>query len=235
MMKNLKTIISLILLFYFFSFNIVLADTCDELRPVLDKYYQASQEENIENYMSVMDEDYLRENLIDNYEEYVKSAWEIHDTKEYTLENYNCKMEEKNALMYFNLSTTLESEGQEISTQRNYIALFNKLDSWKIRYVMDEDNFSQFQDSLYTQLYLDATEENIIKSVEDAEVVAEYAKIEEELLASDFDDTVADGVAPRKQTDGSDNSDDGNGFWYFILFLALSVGGYVYFKKYKKR
>jgi len=231
--KNFKVMISLMVFSFIFSFNYVLADSCDELKPILDRYYKASQEENIEAYMTVMDQDYLRENLIDNYEDYVKSAWEVYDTKEYKLDIYNCKMEETDAMAYLNLATTLLSEGQEVETQRNYVALFHKLDTWKIKYVMDENDFSQFQTSLHSQLLLDATKENLIKNMEDMEAVIEFAKIEEELLASDFDDTVADGVAPREQVDRDENSDDGNGFWYFILLVALFVGGYVYFKKYR--
>ena len=65
-MKNCKIVSFLIALSLVFSFNIVLADSCDELRPVLDKYYEASQAENIEAYMEVMDQEYLRENLLDN-------------------------------------------------------------------------------------------------------------------------------------------------------------------------
>lgn len=226
-MKNFKVpfgpkiIISLVVFSFVFSFNFALADTCDELRPVLDKYYQASQEENIDAYMAVMDKDYLRENLLDNYEDYVKSAWEVYDTKEYKIENYNCKMEKDDALMYFNLSTTLLSEGQEISTQRNYVALFSNVDGWKIRYVMDEDVFSQFQNSLYSQLFLDATKEEITKTVDDAEVVAEYAKTEEALLASDFENTISDAVPDRKIAQKQNNESGGSLLKYILFIIAL--------------
>jgi len=198
MMKNLKIIISLAILTFIFSFNVVLADSCDGLKPILDSFYKSSQEENMEAYLEVMDVDYLRENLVDNYEDYVKSAWEVHDTKDYKLAMYNCRMEENDALAYFNLSTTLLSGDQEVETQRNYIALFSKPDSWKIRYVMDEDDFSQFQSSLYTQLFLEATEDEMTKAYDDAETVLRFAKIEEELLASDYKDTVSEGVERKE-------------------------------------
>jgi len=226
-----KIIISLTALSVLLSFNIALADSCDELRPVLDKYYKASQEENIDAYMAVMDTDYLRENLLDNYEDYVKSAWEVYDTKDYKLENYNCRIDGRDALMYFNLSTTLLSDGQEVSTQRNYVALFSNDDGWKIRYVMDEDVFSQFQDSLYTQLFLDATREELDRTVDDAEAVIEYAQIEEELLASDFENTIGEGVPERKVGQKSDDEGDSKIVYYVLLIVVLVVVAFVFLKK----
>lgn len=236
-LSEYKIIISLLVFSFLFhpgafplvSFNFVLADSCDELKPVLDKYYQASQEENIESYMSVMDVDYLRENLLDNYEDYVKSAWEVYDTKDYKFDIYNCKTEDSEALAYFNLSTTLLSDGQEVSTQRNYVALFSNVDGWKIRYVMDEDVFSQFQSGLQTQLFLDATKDEIIKTTDDAEAVVEYSKIEEELLASEFEDTISEGVEKREIS----SKEDGGGSIMFklLLFISLSIIIFLFIKK----
>jgi len=234
--KNFKILICFVVFSFVFSFSVVRADDCDDLRPILDKFYQASQEENMEVYMALMDHDYLRDNLLDNYEDYVKSAWEVYDTKKYTIEDYNCKIEEVNAIMYFNLKATFVSQNQEAETQRNFIALFSKLDSWKIRYVMDEDVFSQFQSSLHTQLFLDATKENLIKSEEDIGAVMEFAKMEEELLASDFEDTVTNGIVSRKLISGDENIyDKGNSFLYFILFIVLAGGGGFIFYKIKNK
>ena len=221
---------------FIFSFNFALADSCDELKPILDKYYGASQEENINDYMSVMDIDYLRANLLDNYEDYVKSAWEVYDTKDYKLDIYNCKMEDVDALAYFNLSTTMLSEDQEVETQRNYVAFFSKPDGWKIRYVMDEEIFSQFQSSLNTQLFLDATKDQIIKASEDAEAVLEYAKMEEELLASDFNDTVSEGVEKKdvKNKINYNYKEKRNGKTIFLILFFLSpIAIFVFVKKKK--
>ena len=235
-MKNFKVpfgykiALSFIIISFVFSFNFALADSCDELRPVLNKYYQASQEENIEAYMEVMDADYLRENLLDNYEDYVRAAWEVYDTKEYTIENFNCKMEESDALMYFNLKTKLLSEGQEVETQRNYIALFQKIDAWKIRYVMDEDVFSQFQSSLHSQLFLDATKEELIKSVENAEAIVNYAQIEKELLSSDYENTVSEGLAARSSTKKDEKN---NSSFLTIIFAIFIIGALGFFLKNK--
>ena len=221
---------------FIFSFNFALADSCDELKPILDKYYGASQEENIDDYMSVMDIDYLRANLLDNYEDYVKSAWEVYDTKDYKLDIYNCRMEDVDALAYFNLSTTMLSEDQEVETQRNYVAFFSKPDGWKIRYVMDEEIFSQFQSSLNTQLFLDATKDQIIKASEDAEAVLEYAKIEEELLASDFKDTVSEGVEKKdvKNKINYNYKEKRNGKTIFLILFFLSPIAILVFVKKKK-
>ncbi len=221
---------------FIFSFNFALADSCDELKPILDKYYGASQEENIDDYMSVMDVEYLRANLLDNYEDYVKSAWEVYDTKDYKLDIYNCKMEDIDALAYFNLSTTMLSEDQEVETQRNYVAFFSKPDGWKIRYVMDEEIFSQFQSSLNTQLFLDATKDQIIKASEDAEAVLEYAKMEEELLASDFNDTVSEGVEKKdvKNKINYNYKEKRNGKTIFLILFFLSpIAIFVFVKKKK--
>jgi len=235
-MKNFNKIILLMIFSFIFSFNFALADSCDELKPILDKYYGASQEENINDYMSVMDIDYLRANLLDNYEDYVKSAWEVYDTKDYKLDIYNCRMEDVDALAYFNLSTTMLSEDQEVETQRNYVAFFSKPDGWKIRYVMDEEIFSQFQSSLNTQLFLDATKDQIIKASEDAEAVLEYAKIEEELLASDFKDTVSEGVEKKdvKNKINYNYKEKRNGKTIFLILFFLSPIAILVFVKKKK-
>jgi len=237
-MKNYKVpfgrkIISfLIALSFILSFNIVLADSCDELRPVLDKYYEAGQAENIEVYMEVMDQEYLRENLLDNYEDYVKSAWEAYDTKSYELSSYNCKIEDKNALMYFNMKSTLESDGKEVELQKNYVASLHNVDGWKIKYVMDEEVFSQLQSSLHTQLFLDATKDVTDKDLNIIDDLIAYDKVVQEIESGDYQDDVLEGVAPRPVI--KDEKSDTN-VSYYILFIAFVAVVFVVIKKKKSR
>jgi len=234
MIKNIKI---LILVFVFiFNFQIALADSCDELKPIIDKYYQTSQEENIGSYMEVMDIEYLRENLLNNYEDYVKSAWEVYDTKDYELKLYNCRIENKEALMYLNLKSILLSQGEEVETQRNYVARFHNVDGWKIKYVMDDDVFSQFQSSLHTELFLDATRDELIKSLDDSDVLLEYAQLEKDILANDFDDTISEGVQKKdtkKNIDHNYKEKESNKTILILLIIIIPI--IVYIAKKKKK
>ncbi len=230
-MKNIFLLISIILLFIFIN-TPALADSCLELSPVLEKYYKAGQEENLEKYMEVMDQNYLRENLLNNYKDYVKSAWEVYDTKHYEIKKYNCKLDRENALMYFNLKSTLSAKEKDIETQRNYIALFHKIgEEWKIKYVMDEDIFSQFQSGLYAQLFLDASKDEIHKEVDKANQIIEYNKITEELLKENLPNTIEDGII-RKKIDSKESSNKNK---IIYIFLTLIIGGSFIFIKIKKK
>jgi len=230
-MKNSFKIIGIVsfVVAFLFNTNLALADDCGELKPILDKYYQASQAENIEDYMAVMDEKYLRENLLDNYEDYVKAAWEVYDTKSYELSSYNCKMEDSNALMYFNMKSTLVSEKGEVELQRNYVALFDKIDTWKIKYVVDEDVFSQFQDALSSQLYLDATKDMIYDELDKADDLIAYDKMVQEIEGGDYKDNITEGV---KNSDiPSDKNSGGSKIFFLLILVSIPIIIFLYKKK----
>lgn len=236
-MKNIiiKIGITSFAIAFLFNINFVLADDCGELRPIIDKYYKASQEENIDAYMSVMDQDYLRENLLDNYEDYVKAAWEVYDTKKYELNPYNCRLEENDALMYFNMKSTLVSNGEEVEIQKNYVALFDKLDTWKIKYVVDEDVFSQFQDALTSQLYLDATKDITYDELDKADDLIAYDKMVQEIEKGNYQDNISEGVENRDNNlDYSEGKSSSKLFVTMIVVTGLLAGTIFYYKK-KKR
>jgi len=227
--KIIKIIPALVLLFIL-NITIVSADTCDDLRPILEKYYEAGKNEDMDAYMSVMDQDYIKENLLDNYSDYVKAAWEIYDTKSYALSPYNCKIEDEQALMYFNIDTVLVSEDEDYPLQRNYVALFHKLDTWKIKYVLDEDIFAQFQSALYTQLFLDASKEDMHDSLDKVDQLLAYDQMVASLTAENLLDTVADGVAPRGKS--SKNQDEkSSSLFYLMLLVTIAGGTFAYYKK----
>ncbi len=224
---KISIIVSFVFLFIF-NVGLVQADSCDELRPILDKYYKASQDENIDEYMTVIDVNYVRENLLDNYEEYVGSAWEVYDTKSYELSPYNCKMETEDALMYFNMKSTLVSEEGEVELQKNYVALFNNIDGWKIKYVVDEEVFSQFQDALTSQLYLDATKDMIYAELDKADEVIAYEKLVEEIESGEYSDTVSEGVEKREITKTEDSG--GSKLMYLLLFISIPIMIFIFAK-----
>gem|GEM_PF-2040898 len=115
MKKNIILIISLSII----SLSIVSANDCDILKPTLDQFYSASKDENLEEYMNIIDMDYI-ETMVENYDEYVKSAWEVYDVSDYEIKAYNCKIENDDAIFYFNLKSTLVGE-ETTEVQRNYI------------------------------------------------------------------------------------------------------------------
>lgn len=177
----MKKVISLIICLFIINLAVVSANDCDILKPTLDKYYSASKAENLEEFLKVIDIDYARKTLFENYEDYIKSAWEVYDISNYEIKAYNCKIENNDAIFYFNLKATLVA-GETIETQKNYIWIFHKLDDWKIRYVMDEEIFDQYQDTKYENLFVWATEEVIDKTIEE---VNDLEKISEQWTGFD--------------------------------------------------
>jgi len=171
----MKKSIILVISLFIISSAIVFANDCNILKPTLEQFYNASKDENLEDFMSVIDIDYAKENLFENYEDYVKSAWEIYDISDYKIKVYNCKIENNNAIFYFNLKSTLVWD-ETIEVQRNYIWVFHKLDSWKIRYVMDEEIFDKYQNAKYGNLFVGATDAIIDKTISDVENSIEIAE-----------------------------------------------------------
>lgn len=219
--------ISLPLFLFVYSSGTVLADSCAELSPVVDAFYEASKNESLDAYMALIDTDYVRENLLDNYEEYVQSAWDVYDTKSYSVEYYNCKIEGTSALVYLNLDTTLVSDGTEQQVRRNYVGLLEKIGTWKIRYVLDEDVFTQFQTSLHSQLFLDATKDIIINEIDNAEALIEQEQFEQSLEGQGYEDTVSEGSSNNSQS-----QNDSSTLWFIIGFvLLLLAGGFVVWKR----
>ncbi len=170
----MKKIILIFAVLMLVSGSLVSANDCDILKPVLEQFYSASKNENLKNYTDVMDMDYIKENMLDNYEDYVKSAWKVYDISNYEIKIYNCKIENDDAILYFNLKSSLLGEGKTIENQRNFIWIFHKLDDWKIRYVMDEEIFDKYQDAKLGNLFVGATEEVLDKAIKDATETAQF-------------------------------------------------------------
>lgn len=228
----LKIFLLLILGSYFFIPIIARADDCLELTPILEKYYEAGQAEDIDAYMKVIDQEYVREHLLDNYEDYVKSAWEVYDTESFEMKVYNCKIEDSVALIYLNLKSFLSSEGEVVEIQRNYVGLLNKSDDWKIRYILDEDVFSQFQSSLYSQLFLDATKDLIYNELDKAEQVLENVELTEQILAKNLSNQVTEGENPSQSS--LEKKKGPRSYILFIIVLIVAGTLRFYFKKVKK-
>jgi len=169
----MKKYLILIIALFIGNIGIVLANDCTELQPVLDQFYSASKDENIEDFMAIIDQNYVKKNLLGNYEDYVKSAWKVYNVSDYKIIPYNCKIFWENAIFYFNLKSTIIWWGKTIHNQRNYVWIFHKLDNWKIRYVMDEEIFDQYQEVNYSNLFVESTQDIIDKEIDNANQLVE--------------------------------------------------------------
>lgn len=172
----MKKYLILIIALFISNIGIVLADDCAELQPVLDQFYSASKDENIKDFMAIIDKDYVKKNLLDNYEDYVKSAWKVYDVSNYKITPYNCKIDWKNAIFYFNLKSTIIWGKKTVDSQRNYVWVFHKLDNWKIRYVMDEENFDKYLNAKYSNLFVKGTKDIIDKEINNANQLVKEAQ-----------------------------------------------------------
>ena len=230
-MKKSKNIFILFILFLSSMLFVTPAhaNSCDALKPVLQNYYEASKNEDMDTYLSLVDMTYVKENMIENYEDYVRSAWEVYDTKDFKLNFYNCKTKDTDSLVYLNVQTSLTADGKDYDTARNYIATLHKInDAWKVRYIVDEDTYNQFQTSAGSLLFLDATKDTILTEMDNAEKLAEYGEFVENLDTTKYSTEVSNEVSSNTH---SNNTKKGSGAWWAVILISiLGLGAFLWHK-----
>lgn len=187
--KKINQILMLFTILFLSIFTVFGAVNCDDLYKVVDKYYQISQKENYNDYIKLMDTDYIYNNLADeeSYKNYVTSAFEVYDIEKYDIKYYKCNelYEGKEALVFLNLKTTLSSNEKNFDLKRDMVVSLRDLNGWKIQFVIDLETFSFHQNMAYNLMYLNQTKEILDKDLRNIEDYANYQenieKIETEI------------------------------------------------------
>lgn len=207
--KKVNNVLSLILILFSLIFTVSGAVNCDDLYEVVDKYYKISQDENYNEYIKLMDTDYIYKNLADeeSYKNYVKSAFEVYETKDYEIKYHKCNeiYDGKEALVFFNMESTISAEGKDFDLQRDYVASLRNVNNvWKIQFVMDLETFSFHQNMMYNLMYLNETKEILVQNVEDLEEYEAYLENIEKI-----------------ESEIEENSS--SSFLYWILIIVISI------------
>lgn len=148
---------------------------CDTDFSNLEKFYEASKNEDFNSYISLMDTDYIYDYLADkeNYELYVKSAWEVYETKSYSVKLLKCNEIPTGSIVFSNVKSELVVEGEDVELDRDYAAIF---ENGRIQFVMDFETFMMHQNSAYMLQYYNYSKELVNKELEQAESLAAYLK-----------------------------------------------------------
>lgn len=185
------------LVFLIIILPVVYAD-CDSDWQALESFYEASKNEDYDAYISLMDTDYIYEYVADEeyYEQYVKAGWEVYDTLSYEIEQEKCNDIGYGSVIFFNLESELEAEGEDFDIDRIYVAVFEE---GRLQFVMDLETFSLHQNQAYLLQYYNVTKNILKEEAREAEAKMEYVEVEEELYEG-----------------------GGFSFWWIVLILAVS-------------
>ncbi len=215
--KNQKSFILFTITILMLPFVFYESFACDDLYSLIDKYYSVSKQENYDEYIQLMDTEYIYKNIADSesYENYVKSAFEVYDTKDYDIKYHKCVkiLDDSEALVFFNMKSSINSDGKTYNLQRDYVASLRDSNGFKIQFVMDLETFSFHQNMMYSLMYINQTKDILEKDIKHIE---EYEKYNENIQ-----------LIEEKQ-------DSSYTFLWLILILILVLSLLV-IKKYRKR
>jgi len=172
--------------------------SCSDDILTLEKFYEASKNEDYDAYISLMDTDYIYEYLAEEeyYRYYVEAAWEVYNTIDYELDIIKCNEIPGGSIIFLEVDSKIESEGETFDIERIYAAVF---ENGKIQFVMDHDTFAYHQNLAYTAMYFNDTKDIMKDTFDEAEKIIDYYE--------NFE-------MPEKK-----------GFsWFFILFLVGMAG-----------
>lgn len=179
--------------------------SCEADFSTLEQFYESSKNEDFNTYISLMDTEYIYDYLADKeyYENYVKAAWDVYETKSYLIDLLKCNEIPTGSIIFANVKSTLIAEGEEIDLDRDYAAVF---ENGKIQFVMDFETFMMHQNYAYMLQYYNYTSELVNEELNDAESLIQYLETYEPIETKT------------------------NWFWYIIIIILTSI---IYFNRNK--
>lgn len=146
---------------------------CAEDLETLEAYYEASMNEDYEAYIALMDTEYIYEYLADEryYRYYVEAAWDVYDTIEYSLDIIKCDELPTGSVIFVEVDSRIEAEGETFDIERVYVAVFEQ---GKIQFVMDYETFAFHQNHAYALQYFEETQDIIERSLAQSEHLLEH-------------------------------------------------------------
>lgn len=185
--------------------SFVYASCSDDIQ-TLEKYYEASKNEDYDKYISLMDTDYIYEYLAEEeyYRYYVEAAWEVYNTIDYELDIIKCNEVPEGSIIFLEVDSKIESEGETFDIARIYAAV---LENGKIQFVMDYDTFAYHQNLAYTAMYFNDTRDIMEDTLDEAEKIIEYYETFE---------------MPKEKKGFS---------WLWVIFFVLLMGTGVFYRE----
>ena len=141
----------------------------------LERFYDASMHEHYDDYITLMDTAYIYDYVADeeSYKNYVTSAWDVYDTKEYELSLQKCDELENGSILFFHAKSVLVAEKETFPLEREYVAV---LEHGKIQFVMDLETFSFHQSQAYMLQYYNQTQALVNEELATVEEMSDYAQ-----------------------------------------------------------
>lgn len=170
-MKN-KKIISIIffaLILVLFSqivFSVDVANTAEEkdILSKLNTYYESSKAENVNNYISVQDTEFLNIIAGKDYQAYIEAAFKETETLSYEVVSPKVIIMDKDqAFIFYELKAKMKitSTGETKDIDNSMVCALWKYDTsgWKIRYTMLR---SLFDEKMQIEVFSEAAFDNMI-------------------------------------------------------------------------
>lgn len=116
---------------------------------VVQQYYEADKNEDIDTLMSLTDFSHVDAGDLDQFKADMRTSLEtlaeLFDTKSYTLSNENVNINGNDAFVFYHQNSLLEdSDGQTAEVDLDFVAvMYNVNGEWKITYTQPKDTFEQ--------------------------------------------------------------------------------------------
>jgi hypothetical protein len=112
----------------------------------LTEFYDAGKAEDAKRYIASHDEIYIDAiSDVSSYRGYVSGAFEQFDTLSYSIESPRLFIEDKKALVYYELKARVRitETGETKDIDNSMVAFLWRYDSWKVRYTVLESLYNQ--------------------------------------------------------------------------------------------
>lgn len=116
---------------------------------VVQQYYEADKNEDIDTLMSLTDFSHVDSADLDQFKADMRMSLEtlaeVFDTKSYTLSNEDVNINENDAFVFYHQNSVLEDfDGQTAEVDLDFVAVMRNVDgNWKITYTQPKDTFEQ--------------------------------------------------------------------------------------------
>ena len=206
---------------FLYSFELI-----DDAKQIVDDFYLHSQNNDVDSYVELFDENYIVSLYGDDYKEFFEEVFTYSEILDYDLDFHEYTYSSNSLSFFFTLNSNVIIEGEEKSLDNDLVAFFNinRGGDIKLRYIMLQSVFieemnketffrtlisSEIDESL--DLFQEAIDEGIIDEDEMIRELEGEQKTESEILES-FDE----------QFEEYDKS-----FPWFIVLILLILSPFV--------
>jgi len=177
---------------------------------VLNEFYQASIDKNIDKYISVQDSLFIEK--FGDYKSYFENTFNEVDFINYEILNPEVFEKENRTLIFYELKGTFEIDGNKTDIDNDMVAFLWKYDDWKVRWTITRDLFEK---KIQYAMIMDTSIEMLFEEASNKTIKQQMV---DEGLDVTFDDETLDETSAT--------------FWpWIILLVLLAIFVYFYIKK----